>query len=607
MRGRAFVLAAVTAIGFGGCQDANSPLSPPEPTLTAVSPDSAVYGGGAAVIRVTGRGFHIESVVQFNEENVVTTFLSSGELEATIPNLRLYPQTDGRITVYTPRPGGGTSNALPFRVVNPPAPVLTSFSPESAEYGATDFVLTLTGRHFLPESHVVWNGALVPTTYVSDTELQARIPRDRLLVWGTAEVSVIMKVGSSTRSESLPFLVAPPTPEITVLPSRGATAARPGFTLMVHGEYFIESSDIRWNGELRDATLLAPGRLALTLANADVASPGPVAISVVNVDGKESEPEIFHIRTLGPATADVIRAPIPARDLAWDPGTGQLYASVATGGGIHANTIVGIDPLTGDIERTVYIGSEPNRLARSDDGHYLYVGIDGANGVRRLSLETFTPGLQWSLPEGQVARDIAVVPGQPHAVVVARGWAESLYGPDGLDLYDAGVERSGSTLRHSWVDRIVFLESPDTLFGYNGWTTEFGFHTLAVQDNGMHQLDVVRGLISGGTEIIGASGRIYSANGAVVDAARAVRLGTAGEGVGVAADPETGRLFYLTADGIDVYDMNTFQYLGTIHIPDLGPDFEYTRSPRLLRWGEDGLAFPAQDEIIIVRSPIVAR
>ena len=45
-----------------------------------------------------------------------------------------------------------------------------------------------------------------------------------------------------------------------------------------------------------------------------------------------------------------------------------------------------IDPLSGTITASVFVGSEPGNIALSDDGRYLYVGLNGANAVRRVAI-----------------------------------------------------------------------------------------------------------------------------------------------------------------------------------------------------------------------------
>src|SRR4029079_17511347 len=69
------------------------------------------------------------------------------------------------------------------------------------------------------------------------------------------------------------------------------------------------------------------------------------------------------------AGADSIRqVSLPANDLAYDPTTGKIYASVPGSAGSIGNSITAIDPETGQVGASVFVGSEPGKLAISDQG-----------------------------------------------------------------------------------------------------------------------------------------------------------------------------------------------------------------------------------------------
>lgn len=76
--------------------------------------------------------------------------------------------------------------------------VISSISPDSATAGGDQFVLTVNGSYFVPNSRVVWNGFSVVTTYVSSNQLLAEIPASDIAVAGTALVFVFNPPGSST-------------------------------------------------------------------------------------------------------------------------------------------------------------------------------------------------------------------------------------------------------------------------------------------------------------------------------------------------------------------------------------------------------------------------
>ena len=89
--------------------------------------------------------------------------------------------------------------------------------------------------------------------------------------------------------------------------------------------------------------------------------------------------------------------PFAANDVVYSPTTKMLYASVPSSAGSKGNSITPIDPATGTIGSSVFIGSEPNKLALSDNGTTLYTSLDGAFAIRRFDTVTQTAGSQFPI------------------------------------------------------------------------------------------------------------------------------------------------------------------------------------------------------------------
>lgn len=108
----------------------------------------------------------------------------------------------------------------------------------------------------------------------------------------------------------------------------------------------------------------------------------------------------------------------------YDPVSQKIYASVPSSVGSNGNSITSVDPVTGTIGPFVFIGSEPNRLAISDNGQYLYVALDGAAALRRFNIPAMTAELQFNLGADSFfgpyyPEDIEVRPGCPQTVAIS--------------------------------------------------------------------------------------------------------------------------------------------------------------------------------------------
>ncbi len=153
------------------------------------------------------------------------------------------------------------------------------------------------------------------------------------------------------------------------------------------------------------------------------------------------------------AADDIRKITLKTNDMIYDPVSHKIYASVPSSAGVNGNTITVIDPWTGNVGPAVPVGSEPNKLALSDDGQYLYVGLDGAAAVRRVHVPTLTPGLQFVLGSNLsgtpfFVEDMEVLPGEPQAVAVSRRYEGISPQHAGVGVYDNGVMRPNTTPVH---------------------------------------------------------------------------------------------------------------------------------------------------------------
>lgn len=182
---------------------------------------------------------------------------------------------------------------------------------------------------------------------------------------------------------------------------------------------------------------------------------------------------------------------LPLNDIEWDPSRGVLYGSVPSSAGAAGNRVVTISPATASVVRSVFVGTEPNPLALSDDRSLLYVGLDGSATVRAIDLRTgdvrppFFVGTTGATGENLYALDLAVRPGEPSAVAVVRASTVSTF-VQGVSIFDEGSIRPIATPpAFSIVDAIAF-DGPSVILGINSHDTGGDFCILSVCANGVN-------------------------------------------------------------------------------------------------------------------------
>ena len=90
----------------------------PSPRLRAIVP-AVVTRGKTATLRVTGQGFVPNSVVFFGESPTQTKWVSARELSVTLTLEQTANVGTVLVTVQSPKPGGGASEAVPVIVDYP--------------------------------------------------------------------------------------------------------------------------------------------------------------------------------------------------------------------------------------------------------------------------------------------------------------------------------------------------------------------------------------------------------------------------------------------------------------------------------------------------------
>ena len=182
--------------------------SNPTPIASSISPTADTLAGPDFTLTVNGSNFQNTSIVNWNGNNLVTTYVSSVQLSAVVHSSILTSVGTMNVTVYTPN--GGTSATVPFTVtygLNNPIPAVRYMTPSACQIGRSDINITVAGNYFVPSTVVEWNGVPLTTTYVSTTQLMALVPASMFTGVGTPTVTAYAPPPAGGTSGSLNFAV----------------------------------------------------------------------------------------------------------------------------------------------------------------------------------------------------------------------------------------------------------------------------------------------------------------------------------------------------------------------------------------------------------------
>ncbi|WP_257306671.1 hypothetical protein [Geothrix campi] len=156
-------------------------------TISGVIPSGGLYVGG----NFTNNGIDSISALPASNNTVAITInyknastLAVGTYSDTISVIVSTDQAGNNQIANSPQTISST-----YKVLLPP-PQITMSSPASAYVGGPAFTLTIIGSGFPPDAQIQWNGTLMPTTYVSATNLTATIPATAIATAGTAQITV---------------------------------------------------------------------------------------------------------------------------------------------------------------------------------------------------------------------------------------------------------------------------------------------------------------------------------------------------------------------------------------------------------------------------------
>jgi hypothetical protein len=417
----------------------------PVPALTNIIPTSKTVGEAEFTMTVNGTNFVPESVVRFNASDRATTYVNGVQLNATIPASDLATAGSFEITVFTPSPGGGTSNALPFtvNVANNPVPTTSSISPASKTVGDAQFTMTVNGTGFVSGSVVRFGGANRSTTVVNNTQLNVTILESDLTTAETFEITVFNPAPGGGVSNAQSFTVNNPAPTTSNISPLNKTVGDAGFVMTVNGTNFVSQSIVRLEGSTRSTTFINATQLTAIIPANDLTTAGAFDITVFNPTpgGGISNAQTFTVSPVG--------NPLPVL-------SGISPASKTVGDAQFMMTVTGSNFVSG--ARVRFNGSE--RSTTFIDGTQLTATIPASDlttaGMFEITVLNPPPG------GGISNAQILTVSAAPNPVPTLTGVspASKAVGDAGFNMIVSGANFvSGSLVRFNGSNRMTAFVS----------------------------------------------------------------------------------------------------------------------------------------------------
>jgi len=216
------------------------------------------------------------------------------------------------------------------------------------------------------------------------------------------------------------------------------------------------------------------------------------------------------------------------KDICYSAVNDRIYGAVP-GSLIQGNSIAVINPNTGVVEQNIPIGSQPTLLRVSDNGRYLFVGLNGSPVIQRydlltssldpaIDLELFAPP-PYDTHYPIFTGDIQPIPQPGNSIVISRNDLNSSPGFSGLTAFDDTTARA-LKIDAGVIggDQIVMTEDGQTLWGLGHLYAPTAFQRYQITAQGVIAQSDYPGLIANEVRHVSyQNGRIYLQNGQIFD------------------------------------------------------------------------------------------
>ena len=326
-------------------------------------------------------------------------------------------------------------------------PAITSLTPASAIAGASSVTITINGSGFSSASQVRWNGADLPTTFVSGTQLTAVVGAAWLASFATAEITVHS-------------------------PSPGGTSRPAVFTVFGSGPLAWNVSTVTVAGSPWDVTIAPNGTayatrigvasvLRLDITRNTTAGTFPTDLWPYEITFNKSGSLAWATHAVDNTVAVIDAATHQVTDswtMASQPIRLRLNSAETKLYVTHTNgTVAVVNPTTGEeVSPKITIGGVLNGIALTPDGSRLWVA--NTRGLVR-EINTRTDAAARSISMGGVPQDVVVSrDGSTLYVANEAGWVgaynlATLAQVDSIPVNNAfglGLSHHGALL---WVTR----------------------------------------------------------------------------------------------------------------------------------------------------------
>jgi hypothetical protein len=399
------------------------------------------------------------------------------------------------------------------------------------------------------------------------------------------------------------------TPVLTSLSQWSAAVGSGGFQLTINGRDFTNQATAFWNGAPLQTTYVNSEEIQTQISSSNLSKSLSAAITVTNGNTMApiSNSLPFAVDDAPPSGTQISVYNLGGRDLAWDSSNSLLVVGLPGDEGDNGDNIATLDPSSGEIKYSGFIGSEPGRIALSENNQLLYVGLDAANSITTFNYPAFTTASNFTLGSDSFdgyyfAYDIKASPVSAATAAVIPSNFNVSPSTAGVVIYDNGVALSQklSTGEYDY-SSLAWYSAGDTLYSLSGDEPQ-SFYILDVNSSGVTlgtAYNEILNLYSQHLVRDPNTGDLYTDTGQVIQPSTGTVIGNYGTYGLVAIDPALNRVYILgqtsAQSGTQNYTIQSFNQTDFTPIDSITIENVVAEPTAFTRWGSNGLSFTTRE------------
>ena len=255
----------------------------PPPVLTSLSQESILLNSTSVALEITGSDFVSTSTVQFGEKSLKPTSVTSTKLTVALADSDLTAAKILSVAVVNPSPGGGTSSAKSFSVLNP-VPVISSLSLDNTLVDSADFALSIAGSGFAPGMTIRFGAVDLTPSQITPTEASVLVPRSAVGKGSVLDITASNAGPGGGKSNAMRFTVNNPLPVLQSTTVTKALLNGDAFSMDITGSGFVEGMTIKLGPLTLVPTSITPTQVSIAVPKEALAASGVFSLVASNLE-----------------------------------------------------------------------------------------------------------------------------------------------------------------------------------------------------------------------------------------------------------------------------------------------------------------------------------